>query len=38
MNSCRVNKAAGGVAGAMKESIQQAFSYLQTKKSELGIT
>jgi len=30
-------KAAGGVVGAMKESIHRAFSYLQTKKSELGV-
>ena len=30
-------KMAGGVSGAMKESIQRAFSYAQTKKSELGI-
>nr|AGC72562.1 putative ATP-dependent protease [uncultured bacterium A1Q1_fos_1870] len=30
-------KLAGGVAGAMKESVQRAFSFLQTKKSELGI-
>src|SRR5262245_31661006 len=28
---------AGGVAGAIKESVQRAFSFLQTKKSELGI-
>jgi len=28
---------AGGVAGAMKESVQRAFSYVQTKKSDLGI-
>jgi ATP-dependent Lon protease len=28
---------AGGVAGAMKESINRAFSYLLTKKGELGI-
>ena len=31
-------KMAGGVAGAMKESVQRAFSYLQSKKGELGIT
>jgi ATP-dependent Lon protease len=31
-------KMAGGVAGAMKESVQRAFSYLQAKKSELGIS
>ena len=30
-------KTAGGVVGAMKESIHRAFSYLQTKKSELGV-
>ena len=30
-------KLAGGVAGAMKESVQRAFSYLQAKKAELGI-
>lgn len=30
-------KLAGGVAGAMKESVQRSFSYLQAKKSELGI-
>src|SRR5690606_18830363 len=30
-------KLAGGVAGAIKESVQRAFSFLQTKKSELGI-
>lgn len=30
-------KLAGGIAGAMKESVQRAFSFLQTKKSELGI-
>ena len=30
-------KIAGGVSGAMKESVQRAFSYLQAKKSELGI-
>ena len=28
---------AGGVAGAMKESVQRAFSYLQSKKTELLI-
>src|SRR5580704_174466 len=31
-------KLAGGVAGAMKESVQRAFGYLQTKKSDLGIS
>jgi ATP-dependent Lon protease len=30
-------KMAGGVAGAMKESVQRAFSYLQAKKNDLGI-
>src|SRR4051812_35718654 len=30
-------KMAGGVAGAMKESVQRAFSYLQAKKMDLGI-
>jgi len=30
-------KTAGGVSGAMKESIQRAFSYVQAKKSELGV-
>jgi ATP-dependent Lon protease len=30
-------KLAGGVAGAMKESVQRAFSYLQAKKTDLGI-
>jgi len=30
-------KMAGGVSGAMKESVQRAFSYLQAKKSEIGI-
>jgi ATP-dependent Lon protease len=30
-------KLAGGVAGAMKESVQRAFSYLQSKKTDLGI-
>ena len=30
-------KLAGGVAGTMKESVQRAFSYVQTKKSALGI-
>ena len=30
-------KLAGGVSGPMKESIQRAFSYLQAKKSDLGI-
>jgi ATP-dependent Lon protease len=30
-------KLAGGVAGAMKESVQRAFGFLQTKKSELGV-
>jgi ATP-dependent Lon protease len=30
-------KLAGGVSGTMKESVQRAFSYVQTKKSDLGI-
>ena len=30
-------KMAGGVAGAMKESVLRAFSYIQAKKAELGI-
>src|SRR5712692_3765677 len=30
-------KMAGGVSGTMKESVQRAFSYLQSKKNELGI-
>lgn len=30
-------KTAGGVSGSIKESIQRAFSYIQSKKSELGI-
>lgn len=30
-------KLAGGVAGAMKESVQRAFSYIQAKKMDLGI-
>ena len=30
-------KMAGGVAGSMKESVQRAFSYVQSKKSDLGI-
>jgi ATP-dependent Lon protease len=30
-------KMAGGVSGAMKESIQRAFSYAQAKKTDLGI-
>src|SRR3954447_1729843 len=28
---------AGGVSGSIKESINRAFSYLMTKKGELGI-
>src|SRR5712691_2937383 len=28
---------AGGISGMMKESVQRAFSYLQAKKTELGI-
>jgi ATP-dependent Lon protease len=30
-------KMAGGISGAMKESVQRAFSYVQAKKAELGI-
>jgi ATP-dependent Lon protease len=30
-------KMAGGIAGLMKESVQRAFSYVQAKKTELGI-
>lgn len=30
-------RTAGGVSGATKESVSRAFSYVQTKKSELGI-
>lgn len=30
-------KPAGGVTGQLKESIQRAFSYMQTHKGELGI-
>jgi ATP-dependent Lon protease len=30
-------KMAGGIAGAMKESVQRAFSYMQGRKTELGI-
>jgi len=30
-------KLAGGVSGSMKESIQRAFGYMQTKKSELSM-
>ena len=30
-------KMAGGISGAMKESVQRAFSYIQARKSELGI-
>jgi ATP-dependent Lon protease len=28
---------AGGISGAMKESVQRAFSYVQAKKADLGI-
>jgi ATP-dependent Lon protease len=28
---------AGGISGAMKESVRRAFSYVQAKKTELGI-
>jgi ATP-dependent Lon protease len=31
-------KMAGGISGAMKESVQRAFSYVQAKKTELGIS
>src|ERR1035437_1207508 len=30
-------KLAGGVSGPMKESVQRAFSFVQTRKSELGM-
>lgn len=30
-------KLAGGVVGAIKESVQRAFSYLQSKKNELAV-
>ena len=30
-------KLAGGVTGAMKDSVQRAFSYLQAKKVDLGV-
>jgi ATP-dependent Lon protease len=30
-------KLAGGIAGAMKDSVQRAFSYVQAKRSDLGI-
>jgi len=30
-------KIAGGLAGAMKESVQRSFAYLQAKKAELGV-
>ncbi len=30
-------KLAGGVSGSMKESVQRAFGYMQTKKSELSM-
>lgn len=30
-------KMAGGVSGAMKESVQRAFSYMLAKKSDIGI-
>ena len=30
-------KMAGGISGAMKESVQRAFSYVMAKKTELGI-
>jgi ATP-dependent Lon protease len=31
-------KMAGGISGLMKESVQRAFSYVQAKKPELGIS
>jgi ATP-dependent Lon protease len=31
-------KMAGGISGAMKESVQRSFSYIQSKKAELGIS
>jgi ATP-dependent Lon protease len=31
-------KPAGGVTGRLKESVQRAFAYMQTHKSELGIS
>jgi ATP-dependent Lon protease len=31
-------KMAGGISGAMKESVQRAFSYVLARKAELGIT
>ncbi len=30
-------KLAGGVSGAMKESVQRAFAYMQSNKSDLGV-
>src|SRR5690606_18098980 len=30
-------KLAGGVTGALKESVQRAFSFLQSRKADLGI-
>jgi ATP-dependent Lon protease len=30
-------KTAGGISGEMKESVQRAFSYIQAKKTDLGI-
>lgn len=30
-------KTAGGLAGAMKESVQRSFAYLQAKKTEFGV-
>jgi ATP-dependent Lon protease len=35
--SSGTGKLAGGISGAMKESVHRAFSYLQAKKRELGI-
>ena len=31
-------KMAGGISGAMKESVQRSSSYIQSKKAELGIS
>src|SRR5437773_3962749 len=31
-------KLAGGISGSMKESVQRAFSFIQAKKTELGIS
>ena len=37
LNGAGKLKLAGGVSGAMKESVQRAFSYLHSKKTDLGI-